>query len=66
MNVVPGYVLTETMALTNERTGITSMEAIPAAIPAAAIVYLCVCDDPWPYAGLVVDGPQLAADLHLV
>jgi 3-oxoacyl-[acyl-carrier protein] reductase len=65
INVEPGFVLTETMALTNQVAGITETPAIPLDVPAAAITYLCTCEDPWLYAGTVVDGPALVADLLL-
>ena len=65
INVEPGFVLTETMALTNEVAGVTETPAIPSSVPAAAITYLCTCEDPWSYAGTVVDGPALTEELHL-
>jgi len=65
INVQPGFTLTETMQRTNEISGVSETTAIPLHIPAAAIAWLCTCEDPWPYAGRVVDGPALVAELGL-
>ncbi len=61
--VEPGFVLTETMATTFERTGVTETDAIPPTVPATAIAYLCTCDDPLRYSGEIVSGPALVAEL---
>jgi NAD(P)-dependent dehydrogenase (short-subunit alcohol dehydrogenase family) len=63
--VEPGFVLTETMAATFERTGVRDSQAIPASVPARAIAHLCTCDDPLRYSGEVVDGPALVEVLGL-
>jgi len=63
--VEPGFVLTETMATTFERTGVTETDAIPPTVPATAIAYLCTCDDPLRYSGEIVSGPALVAELGL-
>jgi NAD(P)-dependent dehydrogenase (short-subunit alcohol dehydrogenase family) len=65
VTVEPGVVLTETMAATFERSGITETAAIPATVPASAITYLTLCDDPLQYTGAIVSGPELAASLNL-
>jgi NAD(P)-dependent dehydrogenase (short-subunit alcohol dehydrogenase family) len=65
INVEPGFVLTETMATTFERTGVTDTAAIPPTVPAAAIAHLCTCDDPMRYSGEIVSAPQLVAELGL-
>ncbi len=61
----PGFVLTETMAATFERTGVRDTGAIPATVPARAIAHLCTCDDPLRYSGEIVDGPALVEHLGL-
>ncbi len=61
----PGFVLTETMAATFERTGVRDTHAIPATVPARAIAHLCTCDDPLRYSGEIVDGPALVERLGL-
>jgi NAD(P)-dependent dehydrogenase (short-subunit alcohol dehydrogenase family) len=61
----PGFVLTETMAATFERTGVHDSPAIPATVPARAITYLCTCADPLRYSGEIVSGPALVAELGL-
>jgi NAD(P)-dependent dehydrogenase (short-subunit alcohol dehydrogenase family) len=66
INVEPGFVLTETMAATFERTGVKQTDAISPTIPARAIAYLATCDDPLQYTGEIVSGPRLAATLKLV
>ncbi len=64
----PGHVLTETMNETYRRQGIVGEEtgAIPTAVPAAAIEYLCTCEDPMRYSGQVVSAPELVEDLGLL
>ncbi len=66
ITVEPGFVLTETMAATFERTGVTSTAAIPPTVPASVIAHLCTCDDPLRYTGEVLSAPALAADLGLL
>ncbi len=61
----PGFVLTETMAVTFERTGVHETLAIPATVPATAIVYLCTCADPLRYSGEIVSAPALVEELGL-
>jgi citronellol/citronellal dehydrogenase len=61
----PGFVLTETMEVTFAGSGVTETAAIPPAIPAAAIAYLCTCDDPLRYTGAIVSGPALVDELGL-
>src|SRR4030095_11921323 len=39
--------------------------AIPATVPASAITYLTLCDDPLQYTGAIVSGPELAPSLTL-
>ena len=65
MALEPGFVLTETMAATFQRTGVTQTDVIPLSVPATAIVYLCTCDDPMRYTGEVVSAPALVAELGL-
>jgi NAD(P)-dependent dehydrogenase (short-subunit alcohol dehydrogenase family) len=61
VNLEPGFVLTETMAQTFTETGVDGAEigAIPPTVPARAIAYLCVCDDPMQYSGQIVSAPAL-------
>jgi NAD(P)-dependent dehydrogenase (short-subunit alcohol dehydrogenase family) len=61
----PGFVLTETMAATFAASGVTETTAIPPAVPAAAIAYLCTGDGAMRYTGEIVDGPALVAELGL-
>ena len=61
----PGFVLTETMAATFDRTGVRETQAIPSTVPAAAIAYLCMCEDPLLYSGKIVSGPALVDELGL-
>lgn len=63
--VEPGFVLTETMAATFERTGVHDTAAIRPSVPATAIAYLCTCDDPLRYSGEIVSGPALVETLGL-
>jgi NAD(P)-dependent dehydrogenase (short-subunit alcohol dehydrogenase family) len=63
--VEPGFVLTETMASTFRRSGVTETEAIPPTVPASAITYLATCQNPLQYTGEIVSGPDLAASLKL-
>lgn len=63
VNVEPGFVLTETMAATFERAGVTDTTAIPTSVPALAIAHIVTCRDPMIYSGTIVDGPALAADV---
>jgi len=63
--VEPGFVLTEAMAATFARTGVTETDAIPPTVPAAAIAYLCTCDDPMRYTGEIVSGPALVQEVGL-
>jgi NAD(P)-dependent dehydrogenase (short-subunit alcohol dehydrogenase family) len=63
--VEPGFVLTETMAATFERSGVTSTDAISPAVPATAIAYLCTCDHPLRYSGELVCAPALVERLDL-
>jgi NAD(P)-dependent dehydrogenase (short-subunit alcohol dehydrogenase family) len=66
INLDPGGVLTETMALTFEQQGIDGPDFMrPPTVPAKAIAYLCSCPDPMSYSGQVVSGPQLYDDLQL-
>jgi NAD(P)-dependent dehydrogenase (short-subunit alcohol dehydrogenase family) len=65
ITVEPGFVLTETMAATFAASGVTETDAIPPTVPAAAVAYLCTCDDPMQYTGQVVSGPALAEELDL-
>jgi NAD(P)-dependent dehydrogenase (short-subunit alcohol dehydrogenase family) len=66
INVEPGFVLTETMAETLGTAGVADTTAIPMAVPAAVIEYLCTCTDAMAYSGSVVDGPLLHRELGLV
>jgi NAD(P)-dependent dehydrogenase (short-subunit alcohol dehydrogenase family) len=65
ITVEPGFVLTETMAATFSASGVTDTDAIPPTVPAAAVAYLCTCDDPMQYTGQVISAPALAAELGL-
>lgn len=67
VNLVPGHVLTETMDLTFQREGKSGAEmgAIPIAIPAAAITYLCTHDNPLEFSGQIVNGPELVRERGL-
>jgi 7-alpha-hydroxysteroid dehydrogenase len=65
IGVEPGFVLTETMAATLARTGVAPSGAISPVVPAAAIAYLCTCDDPLRYTGEIVSAPELVATLGL-
>jgi NAD(P)-dependent dehydrogenase (short-subunit alcohol dehydrogenase family) len=61
----PGLVLTETMAATFERSGVTNTSAISTSVPASVIAYLATCDDPMRYTGELLSAPELAAQLGL-
>ena len=65
VNVEPGFVLTETMAATFARSGVTPTDAISPTIPALAVTHLCTCDDPLRYSGRIISGPALVAELGL-
>ncbi|MBW8824878.1 MAG: SDR family oxidoreductase [Acidobacteria bacterium] len=67
INLVPGHVLTETMDETYRQQGIVGSEtgAIPLAVPAAAIDYLCTIEDPMRYSGQIVNAPALVKELSL-
>jgi NAD(P)-dependent dehydrogenase (short-subunit alcohol dehydrogenase family) len=65
INVEPGFVLTETMAATFAASGVTESAAISPAVPAAAIAFLCTCDDPMRYTGEVISAPALVEELSL-
>jgi NAD(P)-dependent dehydrogenase (short-subunit alcohol dehydrogenase family) len=65
ITIEPGFVLTETMAATFERSGVTDTNAIPTTVPASVIAYLATCDDPLRYTGEVLSAPALAAELAL-
>jgi len=65
ITVEPGFVLTETMAATFERSGVTHSRAIPTTVPATVIAYLTTCDEPLRYTGAIVSAPELAASLRL-
>lgn len=64
--VDPGFVLTETMAATFSRTGVTETKAISPLVPASAIAHLATCPDPMAYSGRIVNGPELVAQLGLL
>ncbi len=68
INLAPGHVLTETMDETYRQQGIVGSEtgAIPLAVPATAIDYLCTIEDPMRYSGQIVHAPQLVAELGLL
>ncbi len=68
VNVEPGFVLTETMEQTFKQQGVAEAGAagISPTIPAAAIAYLCTCDEPMSYSGQIVSAPVLVADLGLL
>jgi NAD(P)-dependent dehydrogenase (short-subunit alcohol dehydrogenase family) len=65
INIEPGFVLTETMATTFQRSGVKDTDAIQPTVPASAITYLATCQDPLQYTGEIVSGPDLAASLNL-
>jgi NAD(P)-dependent dehydrogenase (short-subunit alcohol dehydrogenase family) len=66
INLDPGGVLTETMALTFAKQGVApGGQMRPPEVPAKAIAYLCACADPLRYSGQVVSGPRLHDDLGL-
>jgi NAD(P)-dependent dehydrogenase (short-subunit alcohol dehydrogenase family) len=65
ITVDPGFVLTETMAATFARAGVTETAALPPEVPAKAIAYLCTCDDPLRYTGEIVDASALSEHLGL-
>jgi NAD(P)-dependent dehydrogenase (short-subunit alcohol dehydrogenase family) len=46
-----GVTMTETMELTQRQTGTVNPDLTPTSASAAAIEYLCVCDDPMRYTG---------------
>jgi NAD(P)-dependent dehydrogenase (short-subunit alcohol dehydrogenase family) len=66
ITIEPGFVLTETMAATFARSGVDHTDAIPPTVPGSAITYLCTCDDPMQYTGMIVNGPELAQRLGLI
>jgi NAD(P)-dependent dehydrogenase (short-subunit alcohol dehydrogenase family) len=63
--VEPGFVLTETMAATFARSGVTETNAISTHVPAAAITHLCTCENPLLYTGQIVSAPALVEELGL-
>jgi NAD(P)-dependent dehydrogenase (short-subunit alcohol dehydrogenase family) len=67
IGLVPGHVLTETMDETYRQQGIVGAEAgaIPLAVPAAAIEYLCTVEDPMQYSGQIVRAPELVVQLGI-
>lgn len=66
VNVNPGLVLTETMALTFESSGQQAPEhAAPTTMPAKAIAYLCTCPDPLLYTGQLLEAQELVEQLGL-
>jgi NAD(P)-dependent dehydrogenase (short-subunit alcohol dehydrogenase family) len=67
INVEPGHVLTETMEETYRQQGVSGADsgALPTTVPAAAIAYLCACDDPMPYSGTIVNAPDIVPRLGL-
>jgi NAD(P)-dependent dehydrogenase (short-subunit alcohol dehydrogenase family) len=66
ISIEPGLVMTETMHLTQVQAGRVNPDALPPTIPAAAIEYLCTCDDPMRYSGQVLVAAELVAELGLV
>ncbi len=66
INVEPGFVLTETMAATFSRTGVTDTSAISPMVRATAISFLVTCRDPLEYTGRIVSAPELVDQLGLV
>jgi NAD(P)-dependent dehydrogenase (short-subunit alcohol dehydrogenase family) len=62
----PGFVLTETMAATFARSGVTDSRGISPVVPASALAHLATCDHPLQFTGQVLSGPELAAELDLV
>jgi NAD(P)-dependent dehydrogenase (short-subunit alcohol dehydrogenase family) len=65
ISIEPGLVLTETMELTQRQAGPVNASAAAPRVPAAAIEYLCTCDDPMRYSGRVVISAELVAELGL-
>lgn len=67
INLEPGHVLTETMEETFRQQNASGAHsgALPATVPAAAITYLCTCDDPMTYSGTIVGAPELVRRLEL-
>jgi NAD(P)-dependent dehydrogenase (short-subunit alcohol dehydrogenase family) len=65
ISIEPGLVMTETMELTQRQAGNANPNASAPAIPAAAIDYLCTCDDPMRYSGQVVISAELVAEMRL-
>jgi NAD(P)-dependent dehydrogenase (short-subunit alcohol dehydrogenase family) len=67
VTLAPGHVLTETMDLTYRQQGVSGADlgAISPAIPAAAIEYLCTCEDPMQYSGQIIDAPEFVVALGL-
>lgn len=63
IGVNPGFVLTETMALTLGSDRIDATTAIATSVPASVIAHLCACADPMQFSGTIVDAEVMHADL---
>jgi NAD(P)-dependent dehydrogenase (short-subunit alcohol dehydrogenase family) len=63
----PFYVLTETMDETLRQQGVVGADtgALPMTVPAAAIAYLCTCEDPLVYSGTIINAPEIVARFRL-
>lgn len=57
--VDPGFVLTETMAMTLGQEAAAGTSVISPSIPADVIAYLCSCDHPMQYSGQIVRAEEL-------
>ncbi len=66
INIEPGLVMTETMELTQRQAGTVNPDALAPTVPAAAVEYLCTCDDPMRYSGQVLVSTDLVAELGLL
>ena len=65
ITIEPGFVLTETMAVTFARSRVKETTAISPTVPAAAIAYLCTCANPIEYSGVILNTPDLVKSLEL-
>ena len=66
INIEPGLVMTETMELTQRQAGRVNPNAALPTVPAAAIEYLCTCDDPMRFSGQILVSSELVSELGFI
>lgn len=60
--VDPGFTLTERAAVVSPKMGFDPAAAHPMEVPAKAVQWLCVCQDPMQYTGSVLVAEQFVKD----